>query len=165
MISKFKTMVMVMAGLCVFVCAKDNSLLSVGTVAPGFSLMDQSGTVVTLGDYKGRKSVVLIFYPGDQTPGCTQQLCEMRDDYSRFETKNAVVFGINPADKKSHTAFVKKIGLQFPLLIDSNKTAATAYGCNGFMINRTVYIIDTAGVIIFSRRGKPATSELLKAIP
>jgi peroxiredoxin Q/BCP len=146
--------------------AKDDSmLLKPGTTAPDFSLLSSDSATVKLSDFAGKYAVVLIFYPGDQTPGCTAQLCAIRDDYSLFEAKNAKVFGVNPADVTSHKKFVAKQNYQFPLLVDENKLVAKQYGCDGLMVKRTVYVIDTAGKIIFAKRGRPANEEILKAIP
>jgi hypothetical protein len=76
--------------------------LAVGDRAPLFTLSDQDGKKVSLTDFKGKKNVVLIFYPGDMTPGCTMQLCAIRDDWSKFGAKDAVVYGVNHADAGSH---------------------------------------------------------------
>jgi thioredoxin-dependent peroxiredoxin len=144
--------------------SKDSKMLSAGTLAPDFSLLSDKGDTVRLSDFRGKKSVVLIFYPGDQTPGCTKQLCSIRDDYPLFEKKDAVVFGINPADADSHKAFVTKQNYQFPLLVDKDKKVAAAYDANGIFIQRTVYVIDTAGNIVYAKRGMPPDSEILGAI-
>jgi peroxiredoxin Q/BCP len=145
---------------------EDAMLLKPGSIAPEFALMSSDSTVVKLSDFKGNHYVVLIFYPGDQTPGCTAQLCAIRDDYSKFEKKNAKVFGINPGNLSSHRKFIAKQNYQFPLLVDENQTIAKAYGCESWpMVKRTVYVIDTTGTIIFAKRGRPANEDILKAIP
>src|SRR3989338_5835990 len=90
-------------------------LLTVGSRAPSFTLKDAAGNAVSLKDFRGKKSVVLIFYPGDMTPGCTMQLCAIRDDWSKFTRHDTVVFGINHGDAESHKAFIKKYGFPFPL--------------------------------------------------
>jgi peroxiredoxin len=92
-------------------------LLSVGDKAPAFSLRDQDGNPVTLEDFKTRKNVVLVFYPGDNTPGCTKQLCAIRDRFELFADNDTVVFGINPQDPASHKKFIIKRSLPFPLLV------------------------------------------------
>jgi hypothetical protein len=89
-------------------------LLSVGDKAPAFSLRDQDGNPVTLEDFKTRKNVVLVFYPGDNTPGCTKQLCAIRDRFELFADNDTVVFGINPQDPASHKKFIIKRSLPFP---------------------------------------------------
>jgi peroxiredoxin Q/BCP len=123
-----------------------------------------NGDTVRLSDFAGKNHVVLIFYPGDETPGCTKQLCAVRDDYSLFEEKNAKVFGVNPADRKSHLKFVDRYNFQFPLLIDKGGTVAKKYGCGGVMIKRTVYVIDPEGKIVYARQGLPDNEEILAAI-
>ena len=139
-------------------------MLIPGTQAPEFSLQSDKGDLVKLSDYRGKNPVVLVFYPGDQTPGCTHQLCAIRDDYAKFQEKGAVVFGINPADKESHRRFVEKQHYQFPLLVDTDKKVAAQYGTDGFMIQRTVYVIDKEGKIVYAKRGMPPDSEILQAI-
>lgn len=140
------------------------TMLVTGTQAPDFSLQSDKGDIFKLSDYRGKKFVVLVFYPGDQTPGCTHQLCAIRDDYSKFQGKGAVVFGINPADKESHRRFVEKQHYQFPLLVDTDKKVAAQYGTNGLMIQRTVYVIDKEGKIVYAKRGMPPDSEILASI-
>jgi thioredoxin-dependent peroxiredoxin len=140
--------------------------LSIGDKAPGFSLASSSGDTVKLTDFTGKNYLVLIFYPGDDTPGCTKQLCAVRDDFAKFEAKNAKVFGVNPADGDSHRKFITKFGFQFPLLIDQGGTAAKLYGCdNGPSVKRTVYVIDPQGMIIYAKQGLPPDEEILQAIP
>ena len=134
-------------------------------MAPEFSLQSDAGDSVKLGDFRGKKSVVLVFYPGDQTPGCTKQLCAVRDDYEEFTKKGAVVFGINPADRISHRAFAKAQHYQFPLLVDKGKSVAALYGAKGVFVKRTVYVIDSSGKIVYAKRGMPPDSEILAAIP
>jgi peroxiredoxin Q/BCP len=139
-------------------------MLEKGTVAPDFSLVSDKGDTVKLSEFRGKNSVVLVFYPGDQTPGCTKQLCAIRDDYEKFTAQGAAVFGVNPADAKSHANFVKKQHYQFPLLVDENKAVAKMYGTDGLMIVRTVFVIDKKGVIAFAKRGMPDDSEILASI-
>ncbi len=142
------------------------TMLEIGAGAPEFKLKTAEGTVVTLGEFKEKKFVVLVFYPGDETPVCTKQLCELRDDYSLFEQCDAVVFGVNPGSEKSHTKFIEKHGFQFPLLVDVKSAVAEQYGAKGaFMNKRTVYVVDKEGKIIFAERGKPAVAVILEAIP
>jgi thioredoxin-dependent peroxiredoxin len=151
---------------CAVFCVGGDSMLTVGTVAPAFELKDAGGTLYKLADFSNRKFVVLIFYPGDETPVCTKQLCEIRDDYTSFEKRDAVVFGVNPASGASHNKFAEKNKLQFPLLIDEKNSVAASYGTKAAIMNkRTVYVIDKAGKVIFAQRGKPSVAEILAAIP
>lgn len=138
------------------------------TIAPSFSLKDQAGQIVNLDALRG-KFVVLIFYPGDMTPGCTMQLCAVRDDWTKFEKANAVVYGINHGGADTHELFIKKYSFPFPLLIDKDKKIATLYGAVSSIlklqvIRRTVVVIDPTGVIIFYRHGMPKDADILKII-
>jgi peroxiredoxin Q/BCP len=142
----------------------EDSMLGIGTQAPNFSLLSNKGDTVTLSSFIGKNHVVLIFYPGDQTPGCTKQLCAIRDDYSQFAEKGAVVFGVNQASAESHEKFAKKQNYDFPLLVDAGKKTAKAYKADGLMIQRTVYVIDKEGKIAFAKRGTPDNLEILEAI-
>jgi thioredoxin-dependent peroxiredoxin len=142
-----------------------NDLLTVGSAAPLFSLASSDGDTVKLLDFRDKKNIVLVFYPGDQTPGCTKQLCALRDDYSEFGKKDAVIFGVNPADVQSHRKFIEKQHYQFPLLVDEGKAVAKLYGTSGLFIKRTVYVIDKKGIIIFAQRGMPSDSTILASIP
>lgn len=142
------------------------SMLAVGTKAPNFSLEGYDGQTVSLSYFRDMNYVVLVFYPEDFTPVCTQQLCALKDNMSLFEAKNAKVFGINPAGVESHKAFAEKNSLNFPLLIDPGSGVTGLYGCQGSrMSKRTVYVIDPKGIIIYAKRGNPDTAEILKAIP
>jgi peroxiredoxin Q/BCP len=143
---------------------KPSQLLRVGDKAPGFSLKDPKGNPVTLSEFSGKKNVVLVFYPRDNTPGCTKQLCAIRDDFSLFADNETIVFGINPQDSESHTEFIDRHRFPFPLLADDEKKVVSAYGCRGIlMTKRTVYGIDKEGTIVFARRGMPSNEEILEA--
>ena len=164
------TMVIVLAGFFSIYPAiagekEDPMLLKVGSTAPDFTLISHNGDTVKLSSFREKSSVVLIFYPGDETPGCTKQLCAIRDDYSKFKEKNAVVFGMNGAGAKSHSAFAANHKFQFPLLIDTDNKVSQAYGCKGGLMNkRTVYGIDKQGKIVFAKRGMPSIDEILKGL-
>lgn len=130
-------------------------MLSVGDRAPSFALPDQDGKVVHLSDFAGT-SVVLYFYPKDDTPGCTTQACGMRDNWALVKAAGAVVLGASPDSPTKHVAFRKKFDLPFPLLADTDHAVADAYGAWGeksmygkqyFGILRTTFIIDGDGVI------------------
>jgi len=100
---------------------------AVGSTAPAFRLQDQAGAWHQLSDYSG-KWVVLYFYPKDQTPGCTTQACELRDNIFAFRKLQATIIGVSVDDVASHKEFVEKHGLPFTLLADSTKTTAKDYG-------------------------------------
>jgi thioredoxin-dependent peroxiredoxin len=134
--------------------------LPVGIPAPDFSLPDDGGRMVTLSTLAG-KNVVLIFYPGDDTPGCTRQLCEFRDGWGPARARGVEVFGVNPGGASSHARFREKFQLPFPLLVDRGRKVASLYHANGLVVKRTVYRIGPDGAIRFARRGAPPPAEVL----
>jgi peroxiredoxin Q/BCP len=136
--------------------------LPVGTPAPDFEAADDSGSTVRLKDLSG-KNVVLVFYPGDDTPVCRAQLCEFRDRWAQAAGHNTVVYGVNPAGAKSHTAFRSKYHLPFPLLVDAGQKIGKAYNAGGLIVKRTVYLIGPDGVIRYAQRGKPSPDFVLAA--
>jgi peroxiredoxin Q/BCP len=126
--------------------------LEVGMAAPGFHLQDQAGAWHTLTEYRGRW-LVLYFYPKDDTPGCTTQACEFRDNIFAFNKLGAVILGISVDDVASHKAFAEEHSLPFTLLADSTKETATAYGVLHSVLGimeiaaRETFIIDPQGKI------------------
>lgn len=134
--------------------------VKVGVKAPNFSAIDSNGNKVNLSEFKNKNSVLLVFYPGDSTPTCTKQLCDIRDDYKDLEKIGIKVFGINQADSESHNKFIKENKLQFPLIIDKNSEISKAYDSMGFLgfINRTVVLINKKGDIVLFERGVPDLS-------
>lgn len=121
--------------------------LSVGTKAPDFTVKDTQGNTVSLSDYAG-KTVVLYFYPKDDTPGCTKEACSFRDNYSVYQGKDVAVFGVSGDDESSHQDFTKKFNLPFPLLADTNKSMMQSYDVDGGgYAKRVTYIIDGNGMI------------------
>src|SRR5215469_1116080 len=136
--------------------------LAAGTPAPDFSLPDDSGRTVTLSALRG-KNVVLVFYPGDDTPGCTKQLCQFRDSWESAREHGVELFGVNPQSADKHTHFRGKFHFPFPLLVDKGKQVAKLYRADGLIVKRTVYLVGPDGVIRFARRGMPPPSEVLAA--
>lgn len=134
--------------------------LPAGTPAPDFTLSKQDGKTVTLSKLRGA-NVVLVFYPGDDTPVCRQQLCEFRDQWGAARQHNVQIFGVNPGSAGSHLKFQEKYRFPFPLLVDSGQKVAELYHANGLFIKRTVYLIGPDGVIRYAKRGKPAPAEVL----
>ena len=114
-----------------------NDRAAVGAPAPEFELPDQNGQLHSLEDYRDRW-VVLYFYPKDETPGCTTQACEFRDDVFAFRDLNAQILGVSLDDVESHKAFAENHGLPFPLLADVDGAAAAAYGVKTRMFGMTV---------------------------
>jgi len=130
-------------------------LLQEGTAAPNFEGTDQNGNQVKLSDFKGKK-IVLYFYPKDDTPGCTAESCDLRDNYSLFLSKGYVVVGVNIGTEASHKKFAEKYSLPFPIIADTDKKIVTDYGVwqekkqygrTYWGIVRTTYIIDENGTI------------------
>jgi thioredoxin-dependent peroxiredoxin len=136
--------------------------LTVGTLAPDFSLPDQDGKMVSLSALRGH-NVVLVFYPGDDTTVCRRQLCDFRDRWAAAQQKNALVFGVNPQSATSHIRFQTKSRLPFPLLVDPGQKMGELYHTRGLMVKRTVYLIGPDGRIRYARRGMPDPNEVLAA--
>jgi peroxiredoxin Q/BCP len=107
---------------------------------------------------------VLVFYPGDDTPVCTKQLCAIRDDWAAFKRLGAAVFGINGQGPDSHGQFAAKFKLPFPLLVDRGWRTCRAYRAGWGIVFRTVYVVNPAGRIVFAKRGRPSTAEIRAAI-
>jgi peroxiredoxin Q/BCP len=132
------------------------TLPEVGRKAPAFALMATGGREITLGEFVGRKNLVLYFYPKDGTPGCTTEACAFRDVHDRFEEHDTVVLGVSLDELDAHEKFSARHGLPFPLLSDSGRRVSEAYGVYGkksfmgrefFGIFRTTFVIDKKGTI------------------
>lgn len=120
-----------------------------GAAAPDFELKDQNGQLHSIEDYRGRW-VVLYFYPKDDTPGCTTEACEFRDNVFAFKDLDCQILGVSLDDEASHREFAEKYGLPFPLLADTTGMAATAYGVKSNIVGMTVakrqtFLIDPDG--------------------
>jgi len=129
--------------------------LKEGEKAPDFTAKDQNGKTISLSDYKG-KNVILYFYPKDDTPGCTAEACDFRDNYQSLLGKGFQVIGVSIDDEKSHKKFETKYSLPFPLIADEDKHIVETYGLwveksmygKTYMgTARTTFIIDGDGVI------------------
>ncbi len=127
-----------------------------GDLAPEFTLPADDGLTLTLSDLRGKK-VVLYFYPKDDTPGCTTQACDLRDNLSSLASSGAAVLGVSPDPLASHVKFRAKYGLNFPLLSDESHEVANAYGVwreksmygrKHWGIERTTFLIDERGVVL-----------------
>ena len=130
-------------------------MLEAGNPFPNFSLQNQNGKTVSLGDFAG-KWLVVYFYPKDDTPGCTKEACSLRDGWAKFRKKKIAVLGVSIDDEKSHKKFADKFSLPFTLLADTDKAIVKAYGVWGeksmygrkYMgTNRVTYLIDEKGKI------------------
>ncbi len=146
-------------------------MLKIGNNAPHFELVNQDGQRVRLSDFRGKK-VVLFAFPKSGTPGCTNQACEFRDEFTNINSKNAVVLGVSgdtPADLRSWKEAKK---LPYDLLSDRDHTMLTAYGAWGMgigiirvpLINRSYWVIDESGVIIDMQVGVAPRASVEKAI-
>lgn len=121
--------------------------LTAGTIAPAFTVKDTNGNTVSLSDFAG-KTVVLYFYPKDDTPGCTKEAQSFRDSYDEYKGKDMVVLGVSMDDEASHKAFTEKYGLPFQLLADVDGAITKAYDVyGGSYAQRVTYIIDSEGKI------------------
>lgn len=150
-------------------------MLKPGNRAPAFSLPADDGSTVSLKDLKGR-TVVLYFYPKDDTSGCTTEACEFRDSWKSVQKAGAVVLGVSPDPVASHLKFKKKYQLPFPLLADTDHAVAGAYGAWGeksmygrkyFGILRSTFIIDRDGKVatVFEKvKPKGHAAEVLAAL-
>ena len=144
--------------------------ISTGDSAPSFALPATDGREVSLDDFRGRP-VVLVFYPGDDTPVCTKQLNSYNDGLGEFEQVGAQVLAISAQDVSSHDKFSGKHGFAFPLLADVDKRVAAAYGTLGPLgfPRRSVFVVDAAGVVRYAHRAiagltyRPV-SELVEAV-
>jgi peroxiredoxin Q/BCP len=147
--------------------------LTKGDKAPDFSGVDQDGKIHTLAGYKGKKLVV-FFYPKADTPGCTAEACDLRDNFERFKANNYELLGVSADSQKKQAKFREKYHLPFPLIADEDKAVINAFGVWGpkkFMgrlfdgINRTTFVIDEDGNIdevITAVKTKEHAAQLLK---
>lgn len=144
----------------------EGMLLPVGVEAPVFEARTTDGETVSLPDFRGESAVLLMFYPKDDTPGCTKQMCTARDEAAEYAAAGVVRFGVNPGSLESHRAFVSKYDLDFPLLVDSDTEIARSYAVlreNGG-VGRATYLIDRDGRIAFSEAGAHGAAHVLGAL-
>lgn len=147
--------------------------LKVGDHAPDFEGKDQNGNKIKLSDFKGKK-VVLYFYPKDDTPGCTAQACNLRDNFGQLKKANYEILGVSSDDEKSHRKFIEKYSLPFPLIADTDKKINEAYGVwqekttfgKTYMGTvRTTFVVNEDGIlenIIEKVQTEDHTSQILK---
>ncbi len=145
------------------------------TPAPDFTLLDETGTQRKLSDFFG-KPILLYFYPKDDTPGCTTEACNFRDDYSAYDQAGVVILGVSPDSSKSHAKFKEKYHLPFTLLADEDHAVCEKYlvwgkkqmmGREYFGVYRTTYLIDNTGKInkVFENvKPKDHSSEVIAAL-
>jgi len=144
--------------------------LALGEIAPDFTLPGTGGRSYSLSEYRGQP-VVLVFYPGDNTPVCTKQLTSYTENIGQFAGVGAQVLAISPQSVESHEAFAAKHGFTFPLLADTDKKVAALYGTLGPLgfPRRSVFVVDGSGVIRYAHRAIAgltyrSTDELVRAV-
>jgi peroxiredoxin Q/BCP len=140
--------------------------LAEGDIAPDFTMKDKSGRATKLSELRGKKSVVVYFYPKDFTPGCTMEATEFSRDYKKFVEASIEVVGISPDDEESHQKFRDKMGMPYPLVADTENGVSKKYGVYGlksFMgreymgVNRSTFLVDKSGKIVrVYKKVKPA---------
>ena len=147
--------------------------LKAGNKAPDFKAKDQNGKIVSLKDFLGKK-LILYFYPKDDTPTCTNEACNLRDNFSELKKKGYAILGVSADEEKKHLKFIKKYDLPFQLLADADMKVIKAYdvwGTKQFMgkiydgINRTTFVIDEKGKIekvITDVKSKEHTEQILE---
>lgn len=143
-------------------------MLAVGTPAPAFTAESTQGTI-RLADHLGQRPVVLIFYPKDETPICTKQLCAVRDSGAQYAEFDALVLGINPGSLEGHRQFSSKFKYDFPLIADHGESIRQAYAVGQTLFGllgqqRVVYVIGSEGKIVHAAKGNRPTSEILGAL-
>ena len=150
--------------------------LNEGALAPDFAMRDMQGNLSRLSDLKDKKDIVVYFYPEDFTPGCTTQAAEFSRDYEKFKEAGIEIVGISPDEEESHEKFRQKMGIQYPLVADTEKDVSKSYGVYGlkkFMgreymgVNRSTFLIDKTGKIVkIFKRVRPAghSQEVFQAL-
>jgi len=149
--------------------------LKIGDKAPDFKGVDENSATISLSDFKG-KNLILYFYPKDNTPGCTNEACDLRDNYNMWLEKGYNVVGVSPDSEQSHLKFIGKHNLPFPLISDPEKVIIKQFGAWGPKklygreyegLLRTTFVIDRNGIItnIFTKvKTKDHTNQILESI-
>ena len=143
------------------------ALLGAGSEAPSFNLADHKGDRVRSDDLKGESHYILVFYPGDDTPGCTMQLQSFTELADAFAEQNCRIFGVNAADAASHCRFVESKGLGMSLLVDVGRELAVAYRTarHGVPVTfRAVFLIDKTGIVRSAMKDMPEPRALLSLV-
>ncbi len=152
----------------------ESKSLQIGAKTPDFTATvqnpDGSTTIVTLSNIlREGKKVLLIFYPGDDTPGCTAQLCGVRDVYSTYQKLGVTVLGINPASAESHLKFINKFDYPFGIIVDEDKSIRVKFGAVGSFFGkpttrRSVFLIDSDGTCIYRFFGQHDNEKIFKVL-
>ncbi|GAB2700123.1 peroxiredoxin [Paenibacillus thermoaerophilus] len=142
-------------------------MLRIGQAAPVFTADSTQGSI-RLEEHIGKRPIVLIFYPKDNTPGCTAQLCAVRDSRRQYAEYDALVLGVNAGSLESHRQFAEKHGYDFPIVHDEGGRIRDLYDVGKilglFLQQRVVYAIGRTGRIIFAQKGHPPTADILEAL-
>ncbi|WP_162146702.1 peroxiredoxin [Chitinivibrio alkaliphilus] len=146
-------------------CAASQDLISPGASAPSFSLESDTGDTLSLEELHADGYLVIVFYPGNNTPVCTRQLCELRDSYEELLSHNAQVVGVNNDSREAHAEFRRENNYPFPLLRDTDNRVAHAYGtARRRGVRRSVVVIDGEGTVVYAWPGRPSVEEILGKI-
>lgn len=146
---------------------EESVVLNVGDTAPTFSLPAHPSGTITLEDYRGKNNVILAFYPKDDTPGCTKEMCTFSDRREEFAAANTVILGISTDDTDSHERFALKHSLANELLSDRSREVGLAYGAihgDRNMADRMLFVIDKNGLIRHIHSGMPDFDEILSVV-
>jgi peroxiredoxin Q/BCP len=147
-----------------------------GRIAPDFTMRDKDDKALKLLDLRGKKDVVVYFYPKDFTPGCTTEATEFTRDYEKFIDAGIEIVGVSPDDEESHQRFRQKMGIPYPLVADTENEVSRGYGVYGFKnfmgreyigVNRSTFLIDKTGKVVkVFKKVKPAghSQEVLEAL-
>ncbi len=144
----------------------DEGLLEVGSTAPAFEAETSDGGRVSLPELLREQAVLLMFYPVDDTPGCTRQMCLARDEGERYREAGVARFGVNPGGLESHRSFAGKYALDFPLIVDDGMRIAAAYRVrrdDGYTA-RATYLVGRDGLIAFAQAGTHGADPVLEAL-
>ncbi len=143
----------------------NSTLLNAGSDAPDFTALTDAGETMTLSELRG-KNVLLMFYPVDDTSGCTRQMCAARDEGAEYAAAEVLRFGVNDGDAASHGRFVEKNSLDFPLLVDEGGEIAAKYGTlsDTGQISRSTFLIDRRGRIVFAAPGAHGAAQVLEGL-
>jgi thioredoxin-dependent peroxiredoxin len=151
----------------------ESKSIQVGQIAPDFTAVvqfqDRLETITLSKLLSSGQKVLLIFYPGDNTPGCTTQLCKVRDIYTDYQNRNVTVLGVNQGSAQSHLDFIQKQNYPFGIVVDESKSIRESYGAIGSFFGkpttrRSVFLIDTDGKVIFRFFGQQDNDKILKLL-
>lgn len=153
--------------------AKESKSLQIGAKTPDFTatVQNSDGSIsdITLSSLLSESKVLLIFYPGDDTPGCTAQLCGVRDVYATYQKLGVTVLGVNPANAESHLKFIQKFDYPFGIIVDEDKSIREKFGAVGSFFGkpttrRSVFLLDTDGTCIYRFFGQQDNNKIFEIL-